>query len=473
MKGILTILQLIILCILGQHLAVGCSFHSISPMSDKISSSNRENVTEYSPPAVSRGMNTSNDINLNDDRAIAVRNVKQPLADSGKKPRYALVIGNSNYKNIPQLSNPDNDAFDMKNSLEQLGFEVRYLLNARSRRVMVEAVRIFGDELRRSKNTVGLFFYAGHAMQIHGINYLIPVEAEIKGEVDVEYEALNVNYLLQTMDVAKNDMNIIIMDSCRNNPYSRGFRGVNDRGLAPMDSPTGSIIVFATAPGKTAADGIGRNGTFTKHLLKNIKVPDLSIEQMLKQVRIGVIDETHGTQTPWETSSLRGDFCFAGCPSKASIDKDVKQQIEAKLRRDMQEEQRRLEKEWAALESEKALIEYKKLEMQIKAIKARQLRDKEMLEKIHKEQSSLRQQGQLLNIEQDKIEQQKAVLDNRTTNNLQEEADIEELGEEWGELKKEQAETEKIRQQIEKARERIQEEKTDDSPETSMTIIGF
>jgi hypothetical protein len=235
---------------------------------------------------------------------------------------------------------------------------------------MTEAVREFGNNLMRHPNAVGLFFYAGHAMQINGVNYLIPVDAVIKGEADVEFETLNVNYLLQTMDMAENQMNIIIMDACRNNPYARGFRGVLDRGLAPMDSPTGSIIAFATAPGKTAADGSGRNGTFTKHLLEYIHRPELTIEQMFKQVRVAVIDETGGSQTPWETSSLQSDFCFAGCPDQVMLEQEARKKAKDEIKRQMKAEQQRLEEERKAMKAEWARIEAKKLEMRIKAAEA-------------------------------------------------------------------------------------------------------
>jgi uncharacterized caspase-like protein len=388
-----------------------------------------------------------------DDRGILV--VEKAVKKKGQ-PRFALIIGNAEYQHIPMLANPSNDAFDMKQALDQLGFEVVYLPNAANRRVMVEAVREFGNQLMHHPDAVGLFFYAGHAMQINGVNYLIPVDAVIKGEADVEFETLNVNYLLQTMDMAENGMNIIIMDACRNNPYERGFRGGLDRGLAPMDSPTGSIIAFATAPGKTAADGTGRNGTFTKHLLQYIQQPELTIEQMLKQVRVAVIEETGGSQTPWETSSLQGDFCFTGCPDQAVLEREALKKAEDEMKQQMREEQQRLEKERTAMKAEWAKIEAKKLEMRIKAAEAQQHKDQEALDKILKEQETLTQQRLLIEKEQDRIEQQKEVLTDKNTNHFQKEDDIARLKEEREQYESERAKLEQIRAEVEEARRRTE-----------------
>ena len=453
----------------------GCAFQSLTQQPQ----SKRETPSDlsYVDSGAIRGM-SGKVSNSDDDRGIAV--VKKVVKKEAQA-RFALVIGNAKYKNIPTLVNPGNDAFDVKQALEQLGFKVVYLSDARNRRVMTEAVREFGNELMHHTNAVGLFFYAGHAMQIKGVNYLIPVDAVIKGEADVEFETLNVNYLLQTMDMAKNGMNIIIMDACRNNPYARGFRGVLDRGLAPMDSPTGSIIAFATAPGKTAADGNGRNGTFTKHLLQYIHQPELTIEQMLKQVRVGVIEETGGSQTPWETSSLQGDFCFTGCPDQAVLEREALQKAEDEIKRRMKEEQQRLEKERAAMKAEWARIEAKKLEMRIKAAEAQQRKDQEALDKIRQEQGSLTQQKLLIKKEQDRIEQQKEVLTNEKTNPSQKEDEIARLKEEQEKFERERAKLERIREEAEEARRRAEEahkareeaERENSDRPSVMPTVGF
>lgn len=231
-----------------------------------------------------------------------------------KERRFALVIGNGAYKSGP-LNNPENDAQDMAYTLEKLGFDVIHKQNA-DQRTMEDSIRVFGRRLR--KGGVGLFYFAGHGMQINGRNYLIPVDARVETESDVKYEAVDAGRVLGKMEDADNRLNIVILDACRNNPFARGFRSA-EKGLARMDAPTGSLIAYATAPGQVAADGEGRNGIFTKHLLNYITTPGLTVEQVLKRVRIGVLEETNSEQVPWESSSLTGNFYFAS--SGAGIEK--------------------------------------------------------------------------------------------------------------------------------------------------------
>ena len=221
------------------------------------------------------------------------------------QPKTALVIGNGEYQDAP-LANPVNDATDMAQALRDLGFDVMALTNA-DRQTMREAIREFGEKLK--KGGVGLFYYAGHGMQIKGQNYLIPVKADIKAADEVEDESIDANSVLRKMETAGNDVNIIILDACRNNPFARSFRSA-EQGLAKMEGPVGSIIAYATAPGSTAYDGSGRNGLYTSHLLKAIKTPGLTIEEVFKHVRVAVRDETQGQQIPWESSSLTGNFQF-------------------------------------------------------------------------------------------------------------------------------------------------------------------
>ncbi len=221
-------------------------------------------------------------------------------------PRLALVIGNSAYSNAP-LTNPVNDARDMAVKLRSLGFEVAHKQNI-TRKQMRDSVRQFSKKLRKLGGT-GLFFYAGHGLQVNGQNYLVPVKADIREEFDVPDQSLSANYVPNAMESADNYMNIVIIDACRDNPFARGWRS-SVRGLARMDPPNGSIIAYATGPGKTAADGDGRNGTYTHHLLKNMDKPGLTLEQVFKRTRQGVEKDTSGKQTPWEESSLRGDFYF-------------------------------------------------------------------------------------------------------------------------------------------------------------------
>jgi len=221
--------------------------------------------------------------------------------------RVALVIGNGAYKDAP-LKNPVNDAKDMAGALRKLGFEVTLLTNAGMKQ-MDAAVRDFGVRLRQGG--AGLFYYAGHGLQVAGENYLVPVDARIQTESDARYACLPAGMVLGRMDDARNDVNIIILDACRNNPFARSFRSA-EQGLAKMDAPTGSLISYATAPGSVASDGDGRNGLYTQNLLKNLAIPGLPITEVFMRVRQGVVSATGRRQVPWEASSLIGQFYFAG-----------------------------------------------------------------------------------------------------------------------------------------------------------------
>jgi hypothetical protein len=197
--------------------------------------------------------------------------------------------------------------------LRVLGFEVIEGENL-SQREMEGDIRLFGSKIR--DGGVGLFYYAGHGIQINGINYLVPVGATITTEEEVKYESVDVGRVLAQMDGARNSLNIVILDACRNNPFARSFRSAS-QGLASIDAPRGTLIAYATAPGSTAKDGEGKNGTYTEELLRNIRLPGLSIEQVFKKVRVAVVGRTNGIQTPWESSSLVGDFYFSSAtPSK-------------------------------------------------------------------------------------------------------------------------------------------------------------
>jgi hypothetical protein len=222
-----------------------------------------------------------------------------------KQNRIALVIGNSSYKQSP-LKNPGNDAQDIAEFLKRCGFNVTLKTDI-DQKNMEEVIRKFGKNLKNGG--AGLFYYAGHGMQINGRNYLIPIGADIQQETDVKYEAVNMGRILDEMNNANNRLNIIIIDACRNNPYARSFCA-SAIGLAPIDAPAGTLIAYATAPKSIAYDGEGRNGIYTKNLLKYLPVPNINVEQVLKRVRVAVMKETGDKQVPWESTSLRGDFYF-------------------------------------------------------------------------------------------------------------------------------------------------------------------
>ena len=235
--------------------------------------------------------------------------------------RVALVIGNGSYRDAP-LKNPVNDASDVATALKGLGFDVTLLTDA-THLQMDSAVAQFGQKLRQGG--LGLFYYAGHGVQVAGENYLVPVDAAIQSESDVKFKCLHAGLVLGKMEDAGNGLNVVIMDACRNNPFARSFRSA-ERGLAKMDASDGSLIAFATGPGKTAEDGTGKNGTYTKHLLANIRTPGLTINDMFMRVRQGVREETGKRQVPWEVSSLTGHVYLGGqaalpqaAPPQASV----------------------------------------------------------------------------------------------------------------------------------------------------------
>jgi len=225
-----------------------------------------------------------------------------------KQNRIALVIGNSAYKDAP-LKNPINDARDMATLLTKQGFEVTPLINAK-KRDMKEAISAFGKRLYE-KNTVGLFFFAGHGIQVSNSNYLIPIGAQIKSEADVEYEAIDAGRVLSQMSQADNGLNMMILDACRNNPFARSFRS-STRGLAKMQAPSGSVILYATSPGDVAADGDGKNGLFTERLMMNINKPGYTVEKVFKQTAIEVSNASGKAQIPYFEGVILGDFYFNG-----------------------------------------------------------------------------------------------------------------------------------------------------------------
>lgn len=223
----------------------------------------------------------------------------------GPEKRVALVIGNSAYRVAP-LPNPVNDARDMAQALVKLGFDVIHKENA-TQNEMKAAIRTFGERI--NSGAVGLFYFAGHGVQVNGENFLIPVNAVITKEQEIEYESVNVGLVIAQMENAKNIMNIVILDACRNNPFARSFRS-DTRGLAYMSAPSGTLIAYATAPGSVASDGDGKNGLYTQELLKSMSTAGLRIEDVFKRVRVAVQKKTDNRQVPWESSSLVGDFYF-------------------------------------------------------------------------------------------------------------------------------------------------------------------
>jgi hypothetical protein len=234
---------------------------------------------------------------------ILVPVVNLAVADGG---RVALVIGNADYQG-ERLDNPVHDAASIGQTMRRLGFRVDLLTNA-NRRQMSEAINRFASKLK--SNEVGFFYFSGHGAQVNGENYLIPIDARVENERDIKYATVHIGEVLDAMADAKNAVNIVIIDACRNNPFARSWRS-STRGLAPIHAATGMIIAYSTAPGQLASDGpAGGNSPYMKHLMTEMLMPGLPVEQVFKKVRVDVQRETGGKQMPWESSSLMGEFSF-------------------------------------------------------------------------------------------------------------------------------------------------------------------
>jgi len=224
--------------------------------------------------------------------------------------RIALVIGNSAYTS-GTLPNPANDARMIGDTLKGLGFEVIPRTDA-DQTTMKRAIQEFGARLEKAgPAAVGLFYYAGHGVQLNGKNYLIPTTAQIAREGDVEIEAVSADWVIEQMRYARNRLNIVILDACRNNPFFHNNRSLGGSGLASIDAPAGILIEYSTAPGSVATDGSGRDSPYAEALSHAMRELHEPVEQVFKHVRVQVMDATSGNQVPWEHSSLTGDFYFA------------------------------------------------------------------------------------------------------------------------------------------------------------------
>lgn len=220
----------------------------------------------------------------------------------------ALVIGNADYVDAGKLKNPGNDATDIAAKLGECGFTVATHLDC-SRLEMDRALKDFKMALKDSD--VGLFFFAGHGMQIDGNNYLAAVDTDVTGEIEAKHSSLALNQIIEVMEKADNASSIIILDACRNNPFERAWaRSMTSRGLAPVYAPRGTMVAYATSPGQVASDGRGRNGAYTAALLEHLATPDCSVESMFKRVRNTLSTATGGKQISWEHTSLAGEFFF-------------------------------------------------------------------------------------------------------------------------------------------------------------------
>ncbi|MCK9196265.1 MAG: caspase family protein [Syntrophales bacterium] len=280
--------------------------------------------------------------------------IRPSVLQAVTEQRTALVIGNSTYSTGP-LKNPVNDATDMAATLQKLGFKVILKKNA-NLESMEEAIEDFGNRLKRGG--VGLFYYAGHGVQVNGVNYLIPIGAKINKESDVRFKAFDAGRVLAEMENANNGLNIVLLDACRDNPFGKSFRSAT-RGLAIVSSaPAGTFISYSTGPGQVARDGEGRNSPYARALLEYVQEPGLTIEDVFKGVRQKLRKETG--QVPWELSSLEGKFFFRpGSVTESAPVAGVPVVDYAAERRKIEEE-RKLLKQKAALEEERRKLEEEK-----------------------------------------------------------------------------------------------------------------
>ncbi|WP_316239275.1 caspase family protein [Bradyrhizobium sp. SZCCHNR1015] len=248
-------------------------------------------------------------------RALAApspaRESNRPAAiPQGAEPRVALVIGNAGYQNAPPLENPDNDAHAVAKLLNSAGFEVITATDL-TQNEMLKVVEDFSSRVAaHGPNTVAMVYYAGHGVQLAGENYLIPIDARISAPSDLTTGTIRLVDLMATLDAIPSRMRIVVLDACRNNP----FPAINDagRGLAIVDAPNGSILGYSTSPGAEALDGRGEHSPYAQAFLDLARQPNLPIEQLFKRIRLQVNQTTDGRQTPWESSSLTGEFTFFG-----------------------------------------------------------------------------------------------------------------------------------------------------------------
>jgi len=221
-------------------------------------------------------------------------------------PRIALIIGNSKYPDSP-LTNPFNDANAMGKELKVLGFDTQVLLDS-NLKDLGSAIQAYSMRIAKFK-AVGLFYYAGHGVQLAWRNYLVPVDANIDRVDDIPKQTFELNNMLLALNKAQNPMNIIILDACRDNPFGKKLP-TEQKGLSQFDAPNNSLLCYATAPGNVASDGAGPNGLFTENLLREMRDPDTKIEDVFKRVRLKVRLASKGQQIPWESTSLEEDFYF-------------------------------------------------------------------------------------------------------------------------------------------------------------------
>jgi uncharacterized caspase-like protein len=229
--------------------------------------------------------------------------------------RIALVVGNSAYENITPLDNPRNDARLIATTLAELGFT----LVGGGAQLDLNKTRLEAAILEFGKNLpgadVGMFYYAGHGVQIRGTNFLVPIGANPTREADADFQMIDVGSVLRQMESSGTKLNLVVLDACRNNPFgNRGFRSATG-GLAQIQVPEGTLISYATQPDSVAQDGADGNSPYSRALAEIMQKPGLGIFDAFNQVGLSVKRATGGVQQPWVSSSpIDGNFYFAGAP---------------------------------------------------------------------------------------------------------------------------------------------------------------
>jgi uncharacterized caspase-like protein len=295
--------------------------------------------------------------------------------------RRALVIGNSAYGFSP-LKNPANDARAISAALKATGFDVTAALDF-TRTQMLEAIAAYSQALARDK-AIGLFYFAGHGVQLAWRNYLLPTDAKVERIEQIQASCVDVNSVIDGIAKAQNPMNVVILDACRENPFGSDFR-VEQKGLSQLDAPPGTLLAYATSPGNVASDGAGENGLYTENLLKEIRTPEAKIEDVFKRVRLAVRRRSNGQQIPWESTSLEEDFWFI--PPR-----ELKRRAEEEMEREFQRQHALWEKVQAAERERRAQAERERLRRE-EAVRLEQARLAELRRLEEAERERLRREG--------------------------------------------------------------------------------
>ncbi len=251
--------------------------------------------------------------------------------------RVALVVGNSAYVHANALPNPANDAADMAKALAEVGFDVILGLDL-SKQAFDGKVRDFARALEKAD--VALFFYAGHGLQASGKNHLVPVDAKLQVERDLDFEAISLDFVLKQMELDREGKtNIVFLDACRDNPLARNLaRSMGTRsaavgqGLAQVQTGVGTFIAYSTQPGNVALDGEGRNSPFTEALARGLRLPDRNLTAVMIEVRKEVLAATGGKQVPWDHSALTGDFYFHLAAAPGTLPRPDADAVQRRLR---------------------------------------------------------------------------------------------------------------------------------------------